>query len=684
VDMGAYEFYMDCNANAIPDYIEIAADPNLDGDSNGILDECNTFVSDELEPPLAGADMSIIPYVSNANLAFVHPFDRKVYAKAPGSVTISWGKAGIPRSITGTYTVMTTPGTVIAYVTRAPYDSPKVDLDALKNGTPAVDVIFHYNAVIQDDPAPSDPLINADAYLDVLNKLNVEKVGQILLEYRDRETGELLDFEILDVKNPVPIITAGVQVGTELEPSSPDKTDDVCHPYVSLGLLGSTYVYQQGPSQPGPTQYKVYAIRPTNNSPNFIELYWYKLGKRDVQWPSEVHRYITQWPAQPQMNLRGSSTHPTVNMGNHYQASIVYQYPENHASIADKKFSTSVPGKATVLYSEQIPEGTLISFEVVQTVDHDDLLTTTTQDIGDRIVDLDHDSTCFPCGFVYSGTAYDPALYDAGIFLGTSLYDGSDMAVIPVNRGDIEMWWYETSQDVCWPVKPVLYECDWPATQDNCIIIANGKGVPGFPQAKYLNPEIYAEGTLTSNVNAVGYNPNEEHAEWIQAPGENLHAARDDFNQVYGRSEPYVLIRYQDNEKPDNPWEFDVIRVVPESPSGSPTDGCVCTSEPCTFVYATTAGYSLAPPVPLMFHIPYCADSTIIDKPMEDYFWDDQKGRIWFRRGDTSVTARFYENWEGDCTPWLDYGTGTPKDIVYNLKWPSRQIRSIFTACSAP
>ncbi|HNT36267.1 MAG TPA: hypothetical protein PKH07_14880, partial [bacterium] len=377
-------------------------------------------------------------------------------------------------------------------------------------------------------------------------------------------------------------------------------------------------------------------------------------------------------PAEPQINLRGTRVHPAVNMSRYYQASIVYQFPENHATIADKKFQTNAAGKATVLYSELIPEGTIIRFEVVQTVDRSTRVTTNPQNIGDRIVDPQHDYDCYPCGFVYSGTVYDPSLYNKDVFLGSVAYDGSDMAVIPVNRGSIEMWWYETSQDVCWPVRPVIYQCDWPAVPDNCIIIANGKGIPGFPQAKYLNPEIYWKGTLTSDANEIGYNPNEEHAEWIQIPGENLHAARVDYNVVSARSEPYVLIRYQDNEKPNKPWEFDVIRVVAESPMGAPTSGCACQAEPCTFVYSTTAGYSLAPPIPLLFHIPYCAQNTIINTPVQNYFWDDQKGRLWFRRGNTSVTARFFENWQGNCTPWLDYGTGVPQNIVYNLKWPSR------------
>ncbi|HNT35812.1 MAG TPA: hypothetical protein PKH07_12550, partial [bacterium] len=288
VDMGAFEFYMDCNNNGVPDYIEIANDPSLDGDGNSILDECNTFVGDELVPPLGGADLAFEPYVSNGNIAFVHPFDRKVYAKAPGTVKVSWARAGIPRSITGNYTVMTTPGTVTAYITSAPYNSPKVKMEALKKGTPPVDVVFHYNSTIKDDATPSDPLTTADAYLDILDQMSVEKVGQILLEYRNRVTGEKLDFEIMDVKNPVPVISAGVEVGTELLPSSPDKTDENCHPYVSLGLIGTPYVYQQGAVQPGPTQYKVYAIRPSSNSPNRIEIFWYKTGKWDVQWPSEV------------------------------------------------------------------------------------------------------------------------------------------------------------------------------------------------------------------------------------------------------------------------------------------------------------------------------------------------------------------------------------------------------------
>lgn len=41
-DMGAYEFHTDCNANGIPDEIDIAAGTSTDGNQNGVPDRCET------------------------------------------------------------------------------------------------------------------------------------------------------------------------------------------------------------------------------------------------------------------------------------------------------------------------------------------------------------------------------------------------------------------------------------------------------------------------------------------------------------------------------------------------------------------------------------------------------------------------------------------------------------------
>jgi len=46
VDMGAYEFFPDCNFNGVPDSVDVLNQTSADVDQNGVPDECGTFTGD--------------------------------------------------------------------------------------------------------------------------------------------------------------------------------------------------------------------------------------------------------------------------------------------------------------------------------------------------------------------------------------------------------------------------------------------------------------------------------------------------------------------------------------------------------------------------------------------------------------------------------------------------------------
>lgn len=166
-----------------------------------------------------------------------------------------------------------------------------------------------------------------------------------------------------------------------------------------------------------------------------------------------------------------------------------------------------------------------------------------------------------------------------------------------------------------------------------------------------------------------GFNPNEEHAQWdVGSGGTQLYAARDDINSVSGYSKPYALIRYQNLNETGSPWEVDVVGVNRNAAEGT-IPGCSCAAEPCDFVYAATAGVPLEPIAPLRF-VQACGDENTIDQP--NLFWKDgwPVPTIWFRHGEGTATARYYERWAGQCAPWLDDGTGLPHPVAYPLSWP--------------
>lgn len=614
------------------------------------------FWGEELEPPAIADDPTQNPpVVDNLSAAFIHPFDNRVFGYDFGLVNIQWTAGGVPAATTVQYVVLEATPTVCMYRTDLPNNGPVVDMSPIIDGNPIGSVVIHYNNQIDPDPAPADPLINADVFVDPTKRMNAQKAGSVLIEYRNEQTGELLAFETLRVRNRIPTIVPDVDVGDQVFPTDLANYDPACTPVVTQGL--NMTAFQQ--ADDGPTKGQVYAIRP-NTNPSAFEVYWLKGGFGGVCWPCELNRYTAVWPSDPQINLRSSD--PKVDLSAHFLSQILYQFPVSHAMVVNNEYSTSQPGMATVLYSDNVDSGRLVSLEVVKTVESDDagmgFPIQTTHDIGNRIESASHDLDCYSSSFIREGTNYDPTIYE---------FKAEASHIIAVNTGQLEIWHYQKSQEVCWPYLPFVYNCLWPEVPDFCLTISNQKGMGPFGDAKYLNTSIYSIGTEDSDPTVIGYNPNEEHAEWETIPGGKLYAARDDLNGVFGRSQPYVLLKYQDDLLPGDPWEMDVIQV--QRSEGSSPSGCVCTQEPCDFVYGVTAGVILQPLIPLSLpvHVPLCPENTIIDP---DYTWFDDRGGYWYRRGDVSTIARYYERWEGTCTPWLDDGTGIPLDVTWNVGWP--------------
>ncbi|MCA9428671.1 MAG: hypothetical protein KC994_26570, partial [Candidatus Omnitrophica bacterium] len=410
---------------------------------------------------------------------------------------------------------------------------PTVDLTPVVEGFGGgslVDVIIHYNAYIGDDPDPGNALVTADAFLESGPEgetlLQVHKEGLFLLEYRIREGqsggGSPLAFEAVTVRSAFPSIKSSV-VGERILPTDMNLLDNGCMPFVKRGLAGTgnTFVFQQ--TTEGPTKWQIFPLRPSAN-PSDIEVYWPQVGKGlqgtqdlpEVCWYCELDRYSAVWPSDPQLNVRGEDA-PPVNLTSHTRAQIQYQNPPGHANINARQFTTLAPGMATIQYTDEDPieGGETVSFQVVDTDDHADHLVFMNWTIGARIVDSVHDSSCND-GYLFNADAanYDPQ---------GQVYDPDTMSgrVFPINEGIVEMWWYEqgtTRQgdpaNVCWPVRPVLYNCIWPTTPDRCIIIANQTGSGAFSATTHNNLSIYEQGDPA----LPGYNPNEEHAIWNTNP----------------------------------------------------------------------------------------------------------------------------------------------------------------------
>lgn len=666
----------------------IAKDLNRNGESDVCEAERIDNVGDQFALP-TGAMPLVVPSIEfmgktylasddeHVKLVFWHPINKALYANEVGGPFLVYWPAEGGGVLTVRYRIVNNEPTVILYRTEDSNNGPLVDLSPVINGDPLASAKIHYNSTIKE----STPIFNSDAYVDAQNMLHGRTPGVFVLEYQHRQLGGMMGLEVVEIRNLNPVVQA-VTVGSRVYPRA--EYDLTRPPEVTRGL--GAYGFQHTGDMAASTKWNIYSIQPNANSANF-EVYWFGESYGTVAWPVELSRYTATWPSDPQLNVRGEGG-PPVDLTAHKRADILYQIPSQHAAITGMKFTTTAPGMATIMYSdnEEGGVGEKVCFEVVDTDDHSDHLVVKPWDIGEHLKDPDHDSACND-GFLFSkGVANNHYNSHLGQEIESiKTYDPETLTgrVFPVNIGEIEMWWYTESttregnpSQVCWPFKPVVYQCDWPAEPDRCIIISNQAGSGTFSTTQYLNPSIYEQGEAAK----YGFNPNEEHAQWNTNPGDSILAARDDLNDVYGESEPYVLVQYQDQEQGGD-WEFDVIRVTREVPTGETVVGCPCVEEttgPCTFHYQRMVGQVLTPPAPLGLELTFCPENVIITEPTAEYYWDDSRGNRWFSQagpgvsGTTDVVAEFYENWRGEgCEPWLDDGTGNPQDVTYEVRWPS-------------
>jgi hypothetical protein len=612
------------------------------------------YVMDEILPPeeirsrVRYDGPAHAPGISDPGLAFRHPssdpvYENHIYAAAPGLVDIGWTVAGQIEKVTETYFIAPIAPTVSVYRSDR-NQSPQVDMTKVFNHVPPLEVIFHSNNTIRggkiyatDDDPPDVGFIYISDFSDPEPRLYATKAGRILIEYRQADPPHApVAFEYVEIKDPRPAIME-VEVGDMLMPSSAEMWDTITQPRVSRGL--SNFIFRQ--DDKGPTQHRCYSIRPTDSSLD-AEIYWFKTplawapgrsGRVEigVEWPTDIFRYVSDWPENPLYKLHADIANlPPAIASDHDYIKIEYSEPLNQLTLSEHdKITSTKSGWATVRYLDDVADGgKWTRIEVVRTVEHDDPIFGDGVNspeiinwwIGDRITHASHEEFCLPTGFIFSGENYDPSLYDEEIFADPSKYDGSDKAIFPVNLGKMEIWFYQKSMDTCWPVKPVVFDCQWPLQPDDCIVISNQNG-----SQSYNNPTVYKEPIIyyQNDPHEIGFNPNEEHARWHAQPGDRIFAARDDLAAASGESEPYVLVRYKDGLN-DDKYEYDVIGVVRSGLEASIT-GCPCTEEPCDFVYSASAGTPLLPPIPLLFDQTQCPKTTFTfneeDGPIRE--WTD-------------------------------------------------------------
>jgi len=628
----------------------------------------------------------------------------RVYAAAPGFVSISWKRLDGTTNTPVRYLVQSTPARlpVALYHTH-------VSAATLTNFPPkqtrAPDVIlpadlttqFHWNDAIPES-AVADGIVNHFVLRNPQNNQLVaaETTGLILLEYRN--AGAFQGLEIVELRSPNAPSGSSISsdIGDRLLPSVvvPDPAepalsqgDDPSAPR-SGGLNGFAYQHQAPGSQKG----QIFAIKKTSSLAG-IEIYWRMKGLLGVEWPYELSLYTADWPknsAKYQNYVRGSTAvkGPDVRLPAELKARLLpFQEPANHAQQLDgEHFISNGPGWSLLKYSP----GDGVSFQVVRSVLHNDTgqfsLATTDWEIGKEIVDASHAGP--RGGYIHDpeGNRYDWETYQ-GAQNNPQGWESSWTTgqIFAVNKGVIEVWWSNVNPNgnVQWPSLVKRYNALWPS-QPERIIIASTKGTGPISEATHKNFRIYYQNDPTR----AGFNPNDEHAfrftaeGGAQGAGEAIFALRDDLG-TSATSEPYVLLKYQD---PANRWRFRVFQVLAE---GIGTDGTNY-----TFHYPAEAGKLIQPPYPLSYlhFLEKCAESAGYSGP----FWRDRKLDFWARAagdddGHANIVMRYFYSTNtglisgiyfppnhvpapGAHVPWLDHrpgGTpGIPSDITYNISWP--------------
>jgi len=380
---------------------------------------------------------------------------------------------------------------------------------------------------------------------------------------------------------------------------------------------------------------------------------------------------------------------------------MVIQPPadSSQATVDENKiFRATTSGFAVVLYIED-SSGDLAT-EVVRSYPFEiapDFVDNHPWTIGDEITDTEHEEIG-RSGYVLNENAfYDSSIYDREARTGV---------IIPVNRVSpyrpqdaakhmVVIWYKKNFKNVYWGVKPVDYQCQWPANPEK-IIIASEQGGEVLGQAP-LDPLVYTSIQLYNqpDVTKPGFNPNDEHAQFVPSNTgtgfDAIFALRADFGSnlktdLSAASDPYVLIKYRDAAT--QAWRFRIYQVFA---TGAGFD---------TFHYTGTAGTTVSPPYPMRL-LPGCAETTILGEQSGDPqppapFFRDYANNLWAKSaGDGAIKFHYPlqptfaydidnddigDAAEGQCVPWLprlpeaDGGTPNPEDpilVSYSITWPT-------------
>ncbi len=597
--------------------------------------------------------------------------------------------------------------------------------DGAATAAPAVNVptlsvpnlTIHYNAQIPPIWTSASSTNNSTFWLESgSRKLQAQHfTGPILLHYNNSAPLGFIGWELVNVLPYYPDAQPVSYIGQQLHPALYPSTDVAAgapQPFVARGGPpdSPTYVYQHASPDsnvPSSQEGYVFAIRRTTTT-NQVEIFWKRLGLQKLEWSGEMDRYSLDWPSNQPALFQYYARGPVVNPGTGVvipsvnQPSLMpYQSPTNNAILAGTYFTTRTPGWSLLKYTL----GNDVAFQAVQAVDHRDarIYDTTVHGVTNGVEVLDPNHQGPGPGYVfipndpatthlwdrydwetYSGNTNDPAEFQTG-------------QIIPVNQGNLEVWWYRTNQSVSWPAFVRTYQSDWYLSEP--LVIASQQGSGPIDPTLQRNFRLYYQNDPTQP----GFNPNDEHALIAAAngrAGQAVFAMRSDLgSDPVSGSQPFVMLKHRRDAGTN--WNYRIFQVVAQ------TNGV-------TFSYPLQAGLLIQPPYPLSFiDLPPFPNATnaVFAPTFRDGSFRDRKGSYWAKAGgdnggtNATVMRYFYpvqngffvpawyqtNAWyatnfpagtapstlppAGARLPWLDLAdqgqAGVPHNITNNISWPA-------------
>jgi len=297
----------------------------------------------------------------------------------------------------------------------------------------------------------------------------------------------------------------------------------------------------------------------------------------------------------------------------------------------------------------------------------------------------------------------DPAVYDR---------DHRTGDIFPVNRWsadrDDDTWsqdrykrmavaWYRSDgRGIYWPSGAVEYDCVWPhqnqdPSDDFKIVVTSEQGSENRGQPP-LNPALYTALQIyyQNDVNAAGYNPNDEHA--LLKPShatpssgfDAVFALRTWRDSAETASDPYVLIKYANPSGERKMRAYEVL----DTDTGD-----------LGLSMSVEAGQQIPLPYPLSL-LPGCPSNTTVNDetatnlPSPAPFHRDHNGTLWAKAacpalpGDCGHVHFFYPlqpgffepqdadhpdapKPEGTCVPLLPDSSGDAIETRYTATWPA-------------